>query len=122
MEAAGEKLSIDAVRGRGITNPVTLPYNHRSLVIGFVRIFLREFHPLNRRERERGREISSIGGQQCHIVCPVRVRIASGHQLSMQRVPPSLRRGREQGLEELEYLPPRPGLMEIEGRTECFSS
>lgn len=118
MEAAGEKLSIDAVRGRGIINPVTLPYNHHSLVIGFVRIFVREF--LNR--RERGREISSIGGQQCHIVRPVRVRIASGHQLSMQRVPPSLRRGREQGLEELEYLPPRPGLMEIEGRTECFSS
>lgn len=34
---------------------------------------------------KREREISSIGGQQCHIVRSVRVRIASGRQLSMHR-------------------------------------
>lgn len=72
---------------------------------------------------KREREISSIGGQQCHIVRSVRVRIASGRQLSMQResggpfIPPKGEETRVGGVGI-----PRPGLMEIEGRTECFSS
>lgn len=53
---------------------------------------------------KREREISSIGGQQCHIVRSVRVRIASGRHAERVVVPSSLRRGRKQGLEELEYL------------------
>lgn len=70
-------------------------YQPSLFVIGFVRIFLREeeFHPLKRRERE----ISSIGGQQCHIVRSVRVRIASGRQLSMQREWWSLHPSKEGG-------------------------
>lgn len=77
-------------------------------------------------ERKRKREISS-NGQQCHIVRTLcvcmRPHCFRTPAFDAERVviPPSLRRGRKQGLEELEY-PPRPGLMEIEGRIECFSS
>lgn len=102
-------------------NPVTLSYNHQP---PFSLSSSDSFESSAKRDsispsiEERGREISSIG-QQCHIVRPVCVRIASGRQ----RVVPL--KGEETRIGGVGIYSPslsRSGLMEIEGRTECFSS
>lgn len=96
-------------------------YQPSLFVIGFVRIFLREeeFHPLERRERERLAPLMANNATLCALYASALLQDASFRcrESGGPFIPPKGEETRVGGVGI-----PRPGLMEIEGRTECFSS